>query len=107
MKDYAPTDATLNAINVDDLGRMLMALAQEVWVMRDRMAVTEKLLEEKAGIGPAAIEAYVADAETKAQIEGLRDRFAAKLLGAPVAGRERSVDAILERAGFPPRADAI
>ncbi|NBC38161.1 hypothetical protein GTZ99_16545 [Novosphingobium sp. FSY-8] len=95
-----PTDATLNAINVDDLGRMLMALTQEVWVMRDRMAVTELLLADKVGIGADEIEAYVADPATKAQIEALRDRFAAKVLGAPVAGRERSVDAILERAGM-------
>lgn len=95
-----PTDATLNEINIDDIGRMMMALAQEVWVMRDRMAVTEKLLEEKAGISPADIEGYVADAAAKAEIESLRDRFAAKVLGAPVAGRERGVDAILERAGL-------
>ena len=105
MKDYATTDATLNGINVDDLGRMVMALAQEVWVMRDRMAITEKLLEETTGIGPAAIEGYVADAATKAQIERIRDNFAAKVIGAPVAGRERSVDDILQRAGFSPRGD--
>ena len=103
MKDLATTDATLEPINVDDLGRMLMALTQEVWVMRDRMAVTEILLEQKAGIGAADIEAYVADAATKAGIERLRDGFAAKVLGAPVAGRERSVDAILTRAGLAPR----
>jgi hypothetical protein len=95
-----PTDATLTEINIDDIGRMMMALAQEVWVMRDRMAVTEKLLAEKAGITATQIEDYVADAASKAEIEGLRDRFAAKVFGAPVAGRERGVDAILERAGL-------
>jgi hypothetical protein len=95
-----PTDATLTEINIDDVGRMMMALAQEVWVMRDRMAVTEKLLEDKAGITAAEIDDYVADATFKAEIENLRDRFAAKVLGAPVAGRERSVDAILDRAGL-------
>lgn len=106
MKDFASHDATLEAINVDDIGRMLMALAQEVWVMRDRMAVTEKLLEAKAGIGPADIEGYVADAVTRGEIERMRDLFAAKILGAPVAAHERSVDAILERAGFAPRGAA-
>lgn len=103
MKEMAVPDATLDAINVDDLGRMLMALAQEVWVMRDRMAITEKLLEQKAGIAPAEIEAYVADGATKAEIERIRDAFAAKVVGAPAAGRERSVDAILQRAGLAPR----
>jgi len=93
-------DATLDQINVDGLGRMVMALAQEVWVMRDRMAITEKLLAEKAGIGAAEIEAYVADSQTRAEIDRLRDRFAAKVLGAPIAGSERSVDDILSRAGL-------
>ncbi len=100
MKAFARSDATLNEINIDGLGRMVMALAQEMWVMRDRMAITEKLLEEHAGIGADQIEAYVPDPETKAQIEALRDRFAAKILGAPVAGQERSVEQILERAGL-------
>jgi hypothetical protein len=100
MKEFAQSDATLNEINIDGLGRMVMALAQEMWVMRDRMAITEKLLEERAGIGAAEIEAYVADPATKAEIEILRDRFAAKILGAPVAGQERSVDQILARAGL-------
>lgn len=93
-------DAALDVINVDDLGRMLMALTQEVWVMRDRMAILEKLLEEKAGISARDIETYVANADTKAEVERLRDRFAAKVLGAPIAGRERSVEDILKRAGL-------
>lgn len=97
------TDATLNETNVDDLGRMFMALVQEVWVMRDRMAVTEALLAERAGISAAQIDDHVADAATKAQVDELRDRFVARVIGAPVAARERSVDQILERAGFAPR----
>lgn len=93
-------DAALDATNVDDLGRMVMALTQEVWVMRDRMAILEKLLADKAGIGAHDIESYVANADTKAEIEALRERFVAKVLGAPIAGRERSVDDILKRAGL-------
>lgn len=93
-------DAALSEINVDGLGRMVMALTQEVWAMRDRMAITEKLLDEKLGIGAAEIDAYVVDATTRSEIERLRDRFAAKVLGAPVAGHERTVDDILKRAGL-------
>lgn len=93
-------DAALDVINVDDLGRMLLALTQEVWVMRDRMAILEKLLEEKAGIGAREIEGYTPSAETKAEVESLRDRFIAKVMGAPIAGRERGVDDILKRAGL-------
>lgn len=95
------TDSKLDTSNIDDLGRMLMALVQEVWVMRDRMAITEKLLAERAGITAADINDYVADPAFAAELETLRDRFAARVVGAPIAARERSVDQILARAGFP------
>lgn len=92
--DYLATN------NIDDIARMLMALTQETWAMRDRMAVTEKLLETKLGITAADIDDYVADPAFKAEIEKLRNRFVAKVAGAPIAARERGVDQILERAGM-------
>ena len=94
-------DATLEAMNVDDLGRMVMALVQEVWVMRDRMAITEKLLEAQGGPSAAAIEGFVQDPETRAELERLRDIYVQRVLGAPLAARERTVDDILARGGFP------
>ena len=99
------TNATLCEHNIDDLGRMFMALVQEVWIMRDRMAITERLLAEKAGIDAAQIEDYIGDAAFKAETLALRDRFAGRILGAPVAGRERSVDEILARAGYAPQTE--
>ncbi len=96
------TDATMPAESVDDLSRIVMALVQEVWILRDRMAVTERLLAEKIGMSAAEIDDYIGDAQFKAGMEKLRDRFAAKVIGAPLAGRERSVDQILARAGLEP-----
>lgn len=90
----------LDESSTEDLGRMLMALVQEVWVMRDRMAITERLLAERAGITPADIDDYVADAGDTAAIDAIRQRFVAKVIGAPTAARERSVEQILQRAGF-------
>jgi hypothetical protein len=97
------TDATLDALNTDDLGRIVMALVQEVWVMRDRMAVTEKLLEVKAGITPADIDDYVQDAATRTEMEALRDLYVNRVIGAPLAGRERTVADILARNGLKAR----
>jgi hypothetical protein len=97
------TDATLDAMNTDDLGRMVMALVQEVWIMRDRMAVTEKLLEVKAGITRADIDDYVQDVSTRADIEALRDLYVNRVIGAPLAGRERTVGDILARNGLKPQ----
>ncbi len=94
------TDATMPPESIDDVARIVMALVQEVWIMRDRMAVTERLLAARTGITAADIDDYVGDAGFKTDIEKLRDRFTAKVIGAPLAARERSVEQILTRAGL-------
>jgi hypothetical protein len=96
-----PDKPYLEGESIENLGRMLMALTQEVWVMRDRMAVTEKLLADHAGIVAEQIDDYVADPAFRAELERMRDTFAAKVLGAPIAATKRSVEDILHRAGYP------
>jgi hypothetical protein len=100
------TDATIEAMNTDDLARVLMALVQEVWIMRDRMAITEKLLETKAGISPEDIDDYVQDTATRADMERLRDLYVNRVIGAPLAGRERTIPDILARNGLGPKSAA-
>jgi nitrogen regulatory protein PII-like uncharacterized protein len=90
----------LNEDNVDDLGRMVLALLSEFWVMRDRMAVMEALLVKAKIFGPDDIEQFSYTAEQEQQIEALRDRIVAAVVGAPVAARERTLNQIMERAGF-------
>ncbi len=100
------SDAKLVSEDVTDVARMLMALSQEVWIMRDRMAVTEQLLADRAGITSADIDSFVGDPAFKAEIGAMRDRFAAHVAGAPLAAKERGVDQILARAGLSrPKAD--
>lgn len=94
------SESTLNESNIDDLSRMLMALVQEVWIMRDRMAVTEQLLEEKLGVTASDIDDFVGSPEYAEAIQTMRDGFAMRIVGAPLAARERSLEQILERAGF-------
>lgn len=86
--------------NVDDLGRMLLALLSEVWIMRDRMAITEELLLQKAGISSAEIDDYLPSPELAAKLGALRERFVMNVVGAPLSDVERDVDAILARAGL-------
>jgi hypothetical protein len=100
------TDATMPAESMDDLSRIVMALVQEVWIMRDRMAVTEQLLAERINIRAADVDDYAGDASFKRDVETLRARFTAKVIGAPLAARERSVEQILSRAGLSPSASA-
>lgn len=94
------TSATLDAQSTDDLARITMALVQEVWIMRDRMALTEKLLEEKAGITPDMIDSYPQTPELKAELEKLRTLYVNRVIGAPMAARQRTVPDILARGGF-------
>lgn len=93
--------------NVDDLGRMLMSLLSEVWIMRDRMAVMEKLLADKVGLDPREIDDFVPDPAFSADLERLRDRVVGSVVCAPLAGEERSVEQILRRAGFSEAADKV
>jgi hypothetical protein len=90
----------LTADNVDDLGRMTMALLAELWIVRDRMAVLEQLLIERGGLTEDEIDDYVPSPALSAKLETLRDRMAAAVVGAPIAAEERSVDQILARAGL-------
>ncbi len=94
------TKTYLSEHNIDDLGRMLLALLSEVWIMRDRMAITEDLLFQKTGISSAEIDDYLPTPDFAAKMEALRSRFVANVVGAPLAAEDRSVDAILARAGL-------
>lgn len=90
----------LSSENTDDLGRMVLALLSEVWIMRDRMAILEDLLEKKAGISSEDIENYVPSPEFEATVEKLRTRLIENVVGAPLIAREREVDDILRHAGM-------
>jgi hypothetical protein len=100
-------DGYLSPDNVDDLARMLMALLSEVWIMRDRMAIQEKLLGEKLGVSAAEIDDYVPDADFSAKLEALRDRLVSAVISAPLSADDRSVDSILRRAGFTDAAERL
>lgn len=93
--------------NIDDLGRMVTALLTELWITRDRVAVLEQLLEEKKIILPREVDDYIPTDGFESDLERIRDRMAANVIGAPLAARERSVDQILARAGMErPRSEA-
>lgn len=94
------TTPYLSQSNLDDLGRMLFALLSEVWIMRDRMAMTEALLAKKGLLTSEEIEAFEPSAALMEEVDALRDRIIANVLGGALADEERTVDGILQRAGF-------
>ncbi len=76
---------------------MLMALLSEHWILRDRFALLEALMIERGALADGELEDYVPSADVAARIEALRNRTVSAVIGAPLAARERSVDAILGR----------
>jgi hypothetical protein len=94
------TEDYLGTISIDNLGRMLMALLSEHWILRDRFAILEALMVERGALAAGELDDYVPSAEMAAKLEMLRDRTAAAVIGAPLAADQRSVPEILARAGF-------
>ena len=65
---------------VDGLGLSVMTLAKELWVLRDRVAVLEKILE-KHGISAAEeIDAFEPDKAFETKLKAERDAFIAAVL---------------------------
>jgi hypothetical protein len=64
---------------LDGLLSILLSLGNEVYVMRDRMRVVEKMLEEKGTISRADIEAYKPSVEEEEEIRKDNNAFMARL----------------------------
>jgi hypothetical protein len=90
----------LDENNVDDLGRMIVGLLSELWIVRDRLAVVEELLVSNGVLAAEAVDGFAWSQAKAEEMEALRDRIVAAVIGAPIAAKERSVDQILERAGY-------
>ena len=64
---------------MDTLLGVMLSLGAEVYVMRDRMRVIEKMLEAKGTISRADIEAYKPTPEEEVEIRKDNDEFMARL----------------------------
>ena len=75
-KDYFLDDP-----NLDKVLKVVMALAREAYVTRDRMALIERKLNEQGILSTEQLDAFQPTAEEQQQIEKDRDEFIAALLG--------------------------
>ena len=64
----------------DALVNMIMELAAQVWVNRERMAALEVVLEERGGLESDAVESYRPSPERAARLRQERDRFVAGIM---------------------------
>ena len=65
---------------IDTLLSIVLSLGNEVYALRDRMRVIEKMLEAKGTISSADIEAYKPTQEEEEEIRKNCDAFMARLL---------------------------
>ncbi len=64
---------------IDTLLSIVLSLGNEVYVLRDRMRIVEKLLEAKGAISRADIEAYKPTREEEEELRKDNDAFMARL----------------------------
>lgn len=57
-----PTQKILSDTDIDGVGRAVMTLCHELWVVKDRMAVLEAVLADNGIDAETAIDAYQPDA---------------------------------------------
>jgi len=81
-----PERQILKPARLDDLGQAVLALTRELWLLTDRLAVMEKVLERRGLSLSAEIDAYVPDPEFSAELERRRNRLLQAVLDALQAG---------------------
>jgi len=72
--------------DLDGMMRMLLELASEVWVMRDRFTVLETVLAERGALTAGDLDTYQPDASLAQFLDTERAAFTRRLLDAG-AGR--------------------
>lgn len=83
---------------IDRLLAMVMTLAAELHVAKDRLATLEAVLEKSGALAPGALDRFAPSAEEKARLDAERQAFVAELMACTL-GREVSLGAPEEGVG--------
>ncbi|MFT4591162.1 MAG: hypothetical protein ACI80M_000476 [Gammaproteobacteria bacterium] len=68
--------------DIDKLGDALIALTHEVWVLRDRQKVLERLLADAGVLAPDAVQGFQPDDSLNAELSAEREALINNVLGA-------------------------
>ena len=74
-------DYFLDHPTVDRVMKVVMALAQETYVNRDRLALVEKIRDEKGVLHRVDLDHYQPSDDEQQEINQRRDEFVASILG--------------------------
>lgn len=80
-------DYFLDHPTVDKVMRVVVALARETYVMKDRMALIETLLDEKGHVTRLDIENHQATEDQRKASKAEADRFIGEVMGPIVTDR--------------------
>jgi hypothetical protein len=86
MGDTTPARRILKPAQIDGVANAVLALAREIWVLRDRQIVTEAVLAARGIDLAAAIDAFEPDAALQRRLDTERDRLIALVADAIGAG---------------------
>jgi len=75
---------------IDHLMGMVMALAAEVYILRDRAQALEELLEQSGTLRPDAVENLQPSPERRAMLAAERDAFIARIMEPLLTGNKAS-----------------
>lgn len=78
-----PPNPITGSEEMDALMRINTELMSELWILRDRVTVLEKMLEDKGVVLRKDIDDFVPEDEFEAELEEERDRFVRRVAGAP------------------------
>jgi hypothetical protein len=73
-------DYFLDHPNIDKVMKVVMALAQETYVNRDRLALVEKILDDQGVLRREDLDRYQPSDDEQRAIEARRDDFVASIL---------------------------
>jgi len=89
-------DKFFDAPYIDELLRMNTELLAELWIVKDRLMVLERVLCDKLAVDRDEIDRFVPDGAFAEELEREREIMMKKVMHAPFAEDDRRVDTILQ-----------
>ena len=89
-----PEEHYLDHPRMDDLARMITELTSEVWILRDRLTLLERTLEDGGQLEREALERGPEEGVAQ-ELEREREALTRRVLGAPVAD-DYTVQSLME-----------
>lgn len=91
-----PPNPITGSEDMDALMRINTELMSELWILRDRVTVLEKMLEDKGVVSRQAINDFAPEGEFAEELDQERDKFVRRVAGAPWEV-EFTVESLVER----------